>query len=34
MFDVAKIIIMISLALKTNRYLILLKAFIKENKKN
>lgn len=34
MFDVAKLIIMISAALKTNRYLILLKAFIKEIKKN
>ena len=34
MFDVAKLIIMISETLKTNRYLILLKIFIKEIKKN
>ena len=34
MFDVAKLIIMISVALKTNHYLILLKTFIKEIKRN
>ena len=34
MFDVAKLIITISTSLKTNRYLILLKTFIKEIKKN
>ena len=34
MFDVAKLIIMISEILKTNRYLILLKTFIKEIKRN
>lgn len=34
MFDVAKLIIMISEALKTNHYLILLKIFIKDFKRN
>lgn len=34
MFDVAKLIIMISITLKTNHYLILLKTFIKKIKRN